>query len=234
MENQGLGEGILPPSTIHAFALSILRKSAWPGVPQPVRIADKWEAEKLIRPQLSRLLRKLGHDECTPTIIDKLEREMAAGFDSLNPARVLLANLRPQLRNAYQGLWREHRTKLGYLLLSELPYRAGMAVEDIGLPTLDLDLLLVDEYQDLNRADIHLVELVAVAGLAVVAVGDEDQSIYGWRHAAPQGIREFPTTFGVRPEDDYRLSVSRRCGARIIRAAQTLIEQARTDRGGLR
>jgi len=226
MERQGLGEGILLPSTIHAFALGILRRSAWTGVPQPVRIAGKWEAQHLIHPQLSRLLRALGHDRATPSTVKKLETEMAAGFDSLDPNRILLGDQDPAFRNAYRGTWLEHRTKLGYLLLSELPFRAGFAVEDLGLPAIGVDLLLVDEYQDLNRADIHLVELAAQGGLAVVAIGDEDQSIYGWRHAAPQGIRDFPADFGVAPENDYRLTVSRRCGTVILRAARDLIEQA--------
>jgi DNA helicase-2/ATP-dependent DNA helicase PcrA len=226
MEGQGLGEGIQPPSTIHAFALAILRKSGWTGVPQPVRIVDLWEAQKLVRPQLSRLLKARGFREATPSVVEKLEREMGAGFESLDPDEVLLSELRPELRNAYQGLWGQHRARLGYLLLGELPYRAGLAVEDLGISGLNLDLLLVDEYQDLNRADIHLVRLVADAGLAVVAIGDEDQSIYGWRHAAPQGIRDFPNDFGVEADDDYTLTVSRRCGATILRAAQTLIEQA--------
>ena len=39
MERQGLGGAAPAPSTIHAFALGILRMSAWTGIPQPVRIA---------------------------------------------------------------------------------------------------------------------------------------------------------------------------------------------------
>jgi DNA helicase-2/ATP-dependent DNA helicase PcrA len=226
MERQGLGEGIPEPSTIHAFALSILGRSGWTGIPQPLRIAGKWEADRLIRTQLSRLLRALGHDRATPSVVKRLEIEMAAGFDSLDPNNVMLGAADPALRNAYRGTWLEHRVRLGYVLLAELPFRAGLAVEDLGLPALDIDLLLVDEYQDLNKADIHLVQLVAQGGINVVAIGDEDQSIYGWRHAAPQGIRDFPTDFGVTPENDYRLTVSRRCGTTILRAAQDLIEQA--------
>jgi superfamily I DNA/RNA helicase len=100
MQRQGLGEGIQPPSTIHAFALSVLRKSFWPGVPQPVRIADTWETEELIRPQLSRLLKAQGH-KATPGDIEDLEQDMAAGFESLDRSKILYATLHPALRNAY-------------------------------------------------------------------------------------------------------------------------------------
>jgi DNA helicase II / ATP-dependent DNA helicase PcrA len=212
----------LAPSTIHAFALKILRKSGWAGIPQPVRIADTWETKNLIHPQLSRLLRAQGHDDATPGTVDGLEREMSAGFESL--AAELPSAHRPELRHAYIGLWEQHRQRLGYVLRSELPYRAGMAIEDVGFPDLQLDLLLVDEYQDLNKADIKLLHLVAGAGVPVVAIGDEDQSIYGWRHAAPEGIRNFLEEF--QTEKDYRLSKSRRCGENILKAAQDLIESA--------
>lgn len=226
MREQGLGDSAPPPSTIHAFALSVLRQSKWAHVPQPVRIAGKWEEKNLIRPQLAALLKRNGHGGVTPGVVESLEKEMAAGFDSLDPNKLLLSDQDPALRDAYRGMWQQHRTRLGYLLLSELPYRAAQAIEDLGLPGLELDLLLVDEYQDLNKADIQLVSLAKQGGIAVIAIGDEDQSIYSWRHAAPQGIRDFPEVFGIAPEDDMRLSLSRRCGKMILDAAQTLIQQA--------
>jgi UvrD/REP helicase N-terminal domain len=53
--------------------------------------------------------------------------------------------------------------------------------------------IVVDEYQDLNRADQALID--ALAGqAAVTVVGDEDQSIYGFRYAHPEGIVEYPQT----------------------------------------
>ena len=55
------------------------------------------------------------------------------------------------------------------------------------------DHVLVDEYQDLNRADQELID--ALAGTSsVTVVGDEDQSIYSFRYAHPEGIVEYPLT----------------------------------------
>jgi DNA helicase-2/ATP-dependent DNA helicase PcrA len=51
----------------------------------------------------------------------------------------------------------------------------------------------VDEYQDLNRAEQQLVDLVA-AGAALAVVGDEDQSIYAFRNAHPEGMQDFRNT----------------------------------------
>src|SRR5262249_2587871 len=91
-----------------------------------------------------------------------------------------------------------------------------------------VDLLIVDEYQDLNSADIKFIKEQADQGVAVLAIGDDDQSIYGWRHADPSGIRRFHEQFGSSA--DYNLSVSRRCSRRILAAANELISSA-PDRG---
>lgn len=55
------------------------------------------------------------------------------------------------------------------------------------------DHVIVDEYQDLNKAEQMLIDLMAENGSNVV-VGDEDQSIYAFRHANPDGIRNFALT----------------------------------------
>jgi superfamily I DNA/RNA helicase len=87
-----------------------------------------------------------------------------------------------------------------------------------------LDLLLVDEYQDLNRADIRFVTELSELGVTIIAIGDDDQSIYGWRHAAPEGIRGFLAAFTT--DASYPLTISRRCGSNILDAARELIETA--------
>ena len=221
-ELQGLG--IAPPSTVHAFALSLLMRTPGVHLPIPLRIPDSWEAKRLIRPQLSRLLRRDGHQLATPSVVEALEREMSAGWESMDPEKELYSALDPALGAAYAGTWASHRWALGYVLLGELPYQAGRALEDHGPGAVDLDLLLVDEYQDLNEADIHLVRLVASNGVSVLAIGDDDQSIYGYRMAAPRGILRFLDEFGT--DCDYELSESRRCGGAILSAAATLIASA--------
>jgi superfamily I DNA/RNA helicase len=82
------------------------------------------------------------------------------------------------------------------------------------------DHVLADEYQDLNRADQALID--AIAGNALVSVvGDEDQSIYGFRNAHPEGIVEYPTTH-LHTHDEL-LNECRRCPTTIVNIANSLI-----------
>jgi DNA helicase-2/ATP-dependent DNA helicase PcrA len=68
--------------------------------------------------------------------------------------------------------------------------------------------ILVDEYQDTNRAQFQFVKLLGRDHGNVVVVGDDDQSIYGWRGADIRNIldfeKEFPAARVVRLEENYR------------------------------
>jgi len=52
------------------------------------------------------------------------------------------------------------------------------------------DHVIVDEFQDLNRAEQMLVDLLAEQG-SLSVIGDEDQSIYSFKHAHPEGVTTF-------------------------------------------
>lgn len=213
----------IKPATIHSFALSILLTNPERSrLPIPLRIADGWEMDKLIRTNLARRIRSSGYNNVTKKHIEKLEREMSSRWESLDPGLILLSQIDPQVRNAYIGLWDIHRIVYGYTLLAELPFRAGNLIEDFGFELTDFDLLVVDEYQDLNEADIKLIRLIENLAVSVLAIGDDDQSIYSFRMAAPQGILRFPEEFGDC--DDYELTLSRRCGRSILDAATSMIE----------
>ncbi|MCB9883771.1 MAG: ATP-dependent helicase [Planctomycetes bacterium] len=210
-------ERVERPSTIHSFAISVLsRNPGAGGFPEPLRITDDWEYTEVVRRTLAR------RAETTPTNISHLFGELAANWESLVPGEEH-KKVSAEERGRFLAVWREHRDVFGYTLQSELPYACLKALESHDdLSGLDFDLLIVDEYQDLNACDLALLKKVAEHGCRVIGAGDDDQSIYSFRRAHPEGIRRFMADYPGAA--DYTLSVTRRCGSRIVNWAQWVIQ----------
>lgn len=84
-----------------------------------------------------------------------------------------------------------------------------------------LRYLLIDEYQDTNRAQYRLLRQLSGVRGAFTAVGDDDQAIYAWRGADVENLNllqtDYPRLKVIKLEQNYRSS------ARILGAANTLI-----------
>ncbi len=82
--------------------------------------------------------------------------------------------------------------------------------------------LLVDEYQDTNRCQNRLMRLLTGERAAFTAVGDDDQSIYAWRGADVDNLRQlqvdFPRLKVIKLEQNYRSTT------RILKAANSVIQ----------
>jgi len=82
------------------------------------------------------------------------------------------------------------------------------------------DHVLVDEYQDLNKAEQAVVDLLST-NAALCVVGDDDQSLYSFKHAHPEGIRTFPQTHSGCT--DHALVDCYRCPTGVVATANSLI-----------
>lgn len=204
-----LGENDTPHiSTLHSFALrQLLRNAAIiKDLPQPLRIADDWEERHIVLNDLKAML-KLNAISDARDLLNKLSADWQS-----------LAADKPDWDQdpGFLGTWGEHRQIYGYTLRSELVYQLKKALEQRGDVKIEgpLKHLLVDEYQDLNRCDLEVVNQITLHSVELFTAGDDDQSIYGFRKADPEGIRKFHLDYSN--VTSLELEICKRCDRRIL------------------
>lgn len=82
--------------------------------------------------------------------------------------------------------------------------------------------VLVDEFQDLSRAQVRMLDLLTASHRNYMGVGDEDQCIYGWRGADPLFLLRFRDRYDA---DEYRMTTSFRSPASALVLANAVIGQ---------
>jgi DNA helicase-2/ATP-dependent DNA helicase PcrA len=98
--------------------------------------------------------------------------------------------------------------------------------------------VLVDEYQDTNHAQYQLVRLLTAEHRSITVVGDDDQSIYGWRGADITNILSFeddyPEATAVRLEQNYRSTqtILEAAHAVVVKNRERKAKKLWTDREG--
>lgn len=215
-----VGEDRLPEiRTLHSFALQQLVRNSveLQGTGGAVRVADDWEERNLVLADLKRWLDLPDIDAARDLLA-----QMSAGWQRLDADDAEWEQSFPNPR--FIGALSDHQRRYRYVLRAELVYRLRREMEVRGtefeLPAYKH--LLVDEYQDLNRCDLDVVRRIAAAGAELFVAGDDDQSIYAFRYAHPEGIRRFVSEYDAVP---LALTICRRCGPAVLDLASFVIQQ---------
>jgi DNA helicase-2/ATP-dependent DNA helicase PcrA len=226
--NTQINVGALQVTTFHAFCSRILRMEAtYLGLSKNFTIYDDGESQSIIKGILAK--RGINTKELSPYTV-------AAYIDGLKNRAYYLGLTRNEEIEKYA----EDRRMWDIFLDYEAELHRSNAVDFGGLITGVLNLfrtfpevllkyqqkykyVLVDEYQDTNRAQFELILLLSQHHRNICVVGDEDQSIYSWRGADIRNILDyeniFPETKLIKLEQNYRSS------KKIIEAATEVISR---------
>jgi DNA helicase-2/ATP-dependent DNA helicase PcrA len=211
--------------TVHSFSLTQIvlpyAKTARIELPEDFRVATRTE-------QRNALARG----------VERTVGSVARGWE------VPMGNYRRGILNRDSEAWRNADPDLARLVEAyEAELRARRLIDFDDMPLLAVralqanewlrhaifakyPILIVDEYQDLGRALHRMVMgLCFRAGMRLFAVGDVDQSIYGFMGARPELLQQLAEREDV---ETIRLRLNYRCGSRIVIASQYALGQ---DRG---
>lgn len=212
--------------TLNAMALALVN-----GTPPFARTARTWQTidEGEVRRILGRLVATQARRNQDP---------LAPWIEALSMVRLGLVPP-DQVEERYDGdvtgfaeVWPRYRRELDRAGLVDFDDQIYRALELLLADPVAREaaqrasrVLLVDEFQDLTPAHLLLVRLLAAPGGAVFAVGDDDQTIYGYNGADPAWLVDFDRYFpgaGHHP-----LKVNYRCPGGIVTGVDRLLRRNR-------
>ena len=187
LQNAGQRAGAVKIGTFHALFWKTLRRFGF---------ADQLVDDNLKRRWITEALRKLG-EEVRGDLIDELQRSVSWHKNNLQSAK----DVSPE-KKLLREVWLHYEEVKGaagridfddmlcqtYALLRDNP-------EALRHMQGHAHYLLVDEFQDTNRAQFEVLRMIAAAHGNICAVGDVDQAIYAWRAAKPEYLLNFGSYF---------------------------------------
>ena len=214
LRSSGLGAVDVWVSTFHSFCARLLRREARHlGLPRDFAIYDDEDQTSAVK----RALMQLGF-----TAEDYPPRSLRAQISHAKNHGITPDEMESQAAQA-RDKDRQDAANIFRVYNDILRKAAAIDFDDLLLRAVDLlrdhadvratwnrrfQYLMVDEFQDTNQAQEELVRLLAGTRKNVCVVGDEDQSIYGWRGARAGNLKRFTQDFPgakvIRLEENYR------------------------------
>ncbi|MGH7640541.1 MAG: ATP-dependent helicase [Candidatus Dormibacteria bacterium] len=212
--------------TFHGLSARMLREHGeLIGVPRNFTIYDEVDRLALVK----QAMRQAGLDEkriSPPSVVESISR---AKNELLSPeayAQDASGYVEGQAARVYP-YYQEQLAAAGALDFDDLLFRAVTLLRDVAESRehyqARFDHVLVDEYQDTNRAQYLLLRDLVGKHRRLTVVGDPDQSVYSWRGADIRNIMEFQQDYDdalvVPLEQNYRSTKL------ILKAAQSVIQE---------
>lgn len=209
-------------STLHSLALRSLRAASLLAYPVDPCVMDNWELERVLDAEFSKVS---GH---TPGRCKNIRGNYEAfcGTGQWLPPNYIPPN--PPITQAERTNYQQFHTPRTQVYSCVLPgeivrqcvvkMRAGN-LDPARL--LNIKYLVVDEYQDLNPMDLEFVDRLISSGVSSFVAGDDDQSIYSFRFASPQGIQSFTNRYPNAGKHELRDCF--RCTTNVVRTAKALM-----------
>lgn len=208
--------------TVHSFCLKHVlvpcAKLAGINLPEPLRIASPNEQDRVFQSVLAHVI---GRNEYAPNWRVGMDRLRRTQLDRNSQELVLEHAEMSKLMDAYE----QALTQDGLVDFDGIVLKGLQIVEQnewVGrLLSAKFPILVVDEYQDLGLPLHRLVlSLCLNAGVRLLAVGDPDQSIYGFTGSKPELLRKLAKMLEVDP---VQLRLNYRCARKIVTASQVIL-----------
>lgn len=209
-------------STLHSLGLKSLRQAGMLAFPVDPLVLDEFEVGTIldaefsvvagIRPSRAKLIRE--------------DFEAFSSTGEYEPANYIPPD--PPISEDERERYRSFHSPRAQLYACVLPGEiVRQCVDRMASGVLDpaellnIEHLIVDEYQDFNPVDLEFVNWLADQGVVTFVAGDDDQSIYSFRYATPEGIQVFLDASGQ--PGDHELLHCFRCTPSVLEAGQSLI-----------
>lgn len=219
--------------TFHSFCVKLLRQEIHHlGYLPTFTIADTSDQQGLYKQAVAQL--GWNKDECSLDLlmnrISAWKNRLLTPQEARNAAVTDIDVMASALYFDYQEML-EMQNMVDFDDMIMLVYRLFCDFPDILKRYQEhYKYLLVDEYQDTNAAQFKVIKMLAGERCNLCVVGDDDQSIYGWRGAEIENILDFPNLFPgtceIKLEQNYRST------NKILNAANAVIRtnSARHDK----
>lgn len=215
-------------STFHAYCVRVLRDDIEAlGYPKGFVIYDRGDQESAARTALRDI--RVGDTAMRPgDLLNRISRWKMCGITENEASQHVEADFDFLAAMAYRRYQKQLRASGAVDFDDLLLLTARMFAEYpevLRKHQAKFDHVQIDEYQDTNGVQFQLVEQLVAGHRNICVVGDDDQSIYGWRGAEVEHIinfaRHFPGTRTVRLENNYR------CTDQILGCANRLVRHNR-------